>query len=305
MENSSVVNGCLWMAVDVQFDEKAIHGRDAPELWRAVIKDGLLATRAERAMLLLEPLRAQGEPTNVDCPGLVIECRDVSRGVARVFLKFLGEAYAFAPACLLALEAGLRQGVGLAKLSGSIFGIHVWHGGDWVEVPMPLLSSQLQHWRDDPAVLAGYRTDVGGLNGQQLLVLQTRSRWVWRQKGQWVVQAPQLLEVLHMIEQRVERFVRAWGGGEVTQCDASIERAMQTASQCRLVDQDWGQVRREVGGRYQSHGCQGRLCYEGPMTRELLYWLHVGSFLHIGQQAAIGLGGYDLALDGCGVGGLA
>lgn len=296
MEQSCAVTDCLWMAVDVRFDEMAIHGRDAPELWRAVIKDGLLATRAERAMLLLEPLRSLDETSNVDCPGLVIESRDVARGLARVFLKFLGEAYAFAPACLLALESGLRQGVGLDRLLGTVSAIHVWHGGDWVAIPMPLSATELHRWRADPAVLAGYEANARPSGEQGGLVLQTRSRWVWRQKGQWVVQAPQLSEVLSLVEQRVQRFQRAWGGGKSAQSDATLRDAAQAASHWRLADKDWRPVQRKVGGRYQSHGCQGHLRYEGPTSDALLYWLYVGSYLHVGQQTAIGLGGYDLAL---------
>jgi hypothetical protein len=287
------------MAVDVRFDEKAIRGRDAPELWRAVIKDGLLATRSERAMLLLEPLRMQGETSNVDCPGLVIECRDLARGFSRVFFKFLGEAYTYAPACLLALEAALRQGVGQEMLSGTMSVIHVMHEGDWVVVPMPLIASELQRWRADPAVLAGYRGSekFTGMQAQARLMLQTRSRLIWRQKGQWVVQAPSLLDVLHLVEQRVCRFERAWGESDLPQVRDSLQKAVESAGQYRLADKDWQPVQRKVGGRYQSHGCQGHLRYEGPMSEELLYWLYVGSFLHIGQQTAIGLGGYELTFD--------
>jgi CRISPR-associated endoribonuclease Cas6 len=297
MKTSRVVNDCLWMAVDIRFDEKAIRGRDAPELWRAVIKDGLLASRSDRAMVLLEPLRVQGEATNVDCPGLVIECRDLGKGFSRVFFKFLGKAYTYAPACLLALEAGLRQGVGQERLSGTTSTIHVMNEGDWVVIPMPLIASELQRWRANPAVLAGYRASDSTSKRPMRLVLQTRSRWVWRQKGQWVRKAPLLSDVLHLVEQRLNRFERAWGGDVSSQGSESLQVAIESASQFRLANEDWGPVQRRVGGRYQSHGCQGRLSYEGPMSEELLYWLFVGSFLHIGQQTAIGLGGYELMVD--------
>lgn len=290
-----LLNPCLWLAVDVVFEQGRISGRDAPELWRAVIKDALLASRPEQAMHLLEPMRSRGLGTHVDCPGLVIECRDHENG-ARLFLKFLGSAYAFAPACLLALEVSLRSGVGRQSVRGAVQGFQVWHGNAWRDVPMPLRASDLQPWRACPAVLTGFmpQPDVAQQHG--VLQVQSRSRWVWRKHGVLVSAPPDLSDVLHLIGQRVERFLLAWGDPQDVSWRASLAHAQEMAQGLRRVGHSWRVWHRKVGGKYPGHGHQGALHFEGALPDGLLFWLHVGSFLHVGQQTSIGLGGYALSL---------
>ncbi len=290
------LNPCLWVAVDVVFDQGRISGRDAPELWRAVIKDALLASRPDEAMHLLEPMRARGLGGNVDCPGLVIECRDRDGG-ARLFLKFLGSAFVFAPACLLALEVSLRSGVGRQGVRGAVQGFQVWHGDAWCDVPMPLRASDLQPWRACPANLGGFVPQPHEGSQQAVLRLQTRSRWVWRKQGALVSEPPDLSDVLHLIGQRVERFQRAWGDTQDDAWVASLAQAKQVALGCARTGHAWRALHRKVGGQYPGHGHQGFLHFEGVVPQVLLYWLHVGSFLHVGQQTSIGLGGYEVALD--------
>lgn len=291
---------CLWLAVDVGFEKGVVTGSDASELWRAVIKDGLLATRPEQALALLEPMRARGRVSNVDCCGLVIECRDQERG-ARLFLKFLGRAYDFAPACLLALAHGLGAGIGRQKVVGSLLGIHAWQGGQWHEIAMPLTGAELERWRADPAVLAGFNREVlvscSATGVQHVLQVLTRTRWLWRHQGKPVTRAPELTDVLTLVAQRVERFDLVWGRAQRSLWVGSLDAVLREASEIKPIEHNWRPVRRKVGGQYPSHGHVGRLVFEGCVSAKLMYWLYAGSFLHVGQQTAIGLGGYGLALE--------
>lgn len=300
MHELSFLDPCLWLAVDVGFEKGVVSGPDASELWRAVIKDGLLATRPDQALALLEPMRAIGSASNVDCCGVVIECRDQERG-ARLFLKFLGRAYDFAPACLLALGHGLGAGIGRQKLAGSVLGIQAWQGDQWHEIAMPLASAELKRWRADPALLAGFKVEaVGGCSAtDQKLVLQvlTRTRWLWHQQGKPVTRVPGLTDVLTLVAQRVERFDLVWGRAERPLWAGSLDAVLRKACDFKSIEQNWRPVRRKVGGRYPSHGHVGRLVFEGGVGVDLMYWLYAGSFLHVGQQTAIGLGGYDLVLE--------
>lgn len=296
MKNLIYLSPCLWLAVDVVFAQGRISGRDAPELWRAVIKDSLLASRPDEAMDLLEPMRSRGLSGNVDCPGLVIECRDRDGG-ARLFLKFLGSAYVFAPACLLALEVSLRSGVGRQGVRGAVQGFQVWRDDAWCDVPMPLRASDLQPWLACPATLGGFVPQPDGAPQPSVLHLQTRSRWVWRKQGALVSAPPDLSDVLHLIGQRVERFQLAWGDVQGDDWAASLAQAKASAFELTRTDNSWRALHRKVGGQYPGHGHQGFLHFEGVVPEVLLYWLHVGSFLHVGQQTSIGLGGYELVLD--------
>ncbi len=296
----NLLEPCLWLALDVGFEKGVVSGPDAPELWRAVIKDGLLATRPEQALALLEPMRARGQASNVDCCGLVIECRDQERG-ARLFLKFLGSAYDFAPACLLALAHGLGTGIGRQKVVGSVLGIQAWQGDQWHDIAMPLAGADLARWRADPALLAGFKGEAfGGCSAtdqQHVLQVLTRTRWLWRQQGKPVTRVPGLTDVLTLVAQRVERFDLVWGRAERSLWEGSLDAVLRTACEIKPIKQNWRPVRRKVGGQYPSHGHVGRLVFEGCVSVDLLYWLFAGSFLHVGQQTAIGLGGYDLMLD--------
>lgn len=300
MHELNLFEPCLWLAVDVGFERGVVSGPDAAELWRAVIKDGLLATRPERALALLEPMRARGRALNVDCCGVVIECRDQERG-ARLFLKFLGRAYDFAPACLLALAHGLGAGIGRQKVVGSVLGIQAWQGDQWHEIAMPLAGAELERWRADPAVLAGFKGEAFGdclaTDQQHVLQVLTRTRWLWRQQGKPVTRAPGLADVLALVAQRVERFDLVWGRVERSLWAGSLDAVLRMACEIKPIEQNWCLVRRKVGGQYPSHGHLGRLVFEGVPSVDLMYWLYAGSFLHVGQQTAIGLGGYDLVLD--------
>jgi hypothetical protein len=312
MRDWNLLEPCLWLAVDVSFDAGVVNGPDAPELWRAVIKDGLLATRPDKASALLEPMRAkqdQGQKSNVDCSGLVIESRDQERG-ARLFLKFLGQAYRFAPACLLALQHGLTRGIGRQSVKGSVLGFQAWQGERWHDIDMPLRETDLERWRADPAVLAGFGGDAfAGSTGvvancayeKRVLHVITRTRWLWRQQGKVVSRAPDLADVLALVNQRVERFDGVWGRNDRLLWAASFALAQTQAGAVQRLGHDWSGVRRKVGGKYPSHGHMGSLVFEGGWDTDLLYWLYAGSFLHVGQQTAIGLGGYGLKFDAQGV----
>lgn len=302
MREFNLFEPCLWLAVDVGFERGMVSGPDASELWRAVIKDGLLATRPEQAMALLEPMRAGGQASNVDCCGVVIECRDQKHG-ARLFLKFLGRAYDFAPASLLALAYGLGVGIGRQKVVGSVLGVQAWQGEQWHEIPMPLAGTELERWRADPAFLVGFRTETfGGRPASepqhvlQVLQVLTRTRWLWRQQGKSVTRVPELADVLALVAQRAERFDLVWGRANQSHWAGSLDDALSMANAVRLIEKDWQPVRRKVGGQYPSHGYEGRLVFDGCGGVDLMYWLYAGSFLHVGQQTAIGLGGYDLVL---------
>lgn len=287
-------NNSLWLAVDVQFSHGRISGRDAPELWRAVIKDGLLASRPIDAMQLLEPLRTRGLGANVDCPGWVIECRDRPSG-SRIFLKFLGSAFRFAPACLLALENGLRQGVGQHRVEGSLQGLQAWQDDEWHDIAMPLLATQLHSWLACPATLAGFKTLALPLKQMPgTLTLNTRSRWVWRKQGQLVSAPPELVDVIELVERRVERFQLAWGDMSTDFWRDAIKEARRCSTEFKSVKNAWQKSHRHVGGKYPGHGHHGFVTYEGSASEALLFCLHVGSFLHVGQQTSIGLGGYAM-----------
>lgn len=296
MRKSNFLEPCLWLAVDVQFTQGVITGPNAPELWRAVIKDGLLATRPDEAMQLLEPMRVRGLRTNVDCSGLVIECRDRPVGV-RLFLKFLGKAYAYAPACLLALEARLRGGVGRQNVLGKVSGLQAWRSNGWVDISMPLSAAELDQWRADPAVLAGYVDTVLAQPEAGVVRLYTRTRWVRRRQGVLVAQAPSLVDVVGLIAQRVERFDLFWGSASSAVWAAPLDEAMRIAAGFQATEAIWRQAHRSVGGKYPGHGYFGSLGFDGKATDQLLYWLQVGSFLHIGQQTAIGQGGYEVMFE--------
>lgn len=298
MPKLSFFEPCLWLAVDIGFDKGAVTGSDAAELWRAVIKDGLLTTRPEQALALLEPMRASGQVSNMDCCGVLIECRDQEHG-ARLFLKFLGRAYDFAPACLLALAHGLSVGIGRQKVVGSVLGVHAWGSEGWQEIAVPLISAELERWRADPALLAGFKGKALEsclvTHPQHVLQVLTRSRWLWRQQGKPVARVPELADVLTLVAHRVERFDWVWGRAERALWADSLDAPLRQARQIKRIAHNWHPVRRKVGGQYPSHGYTGRLVFEGCVSVDLMYWLYAGSFLHVGQQTAIGLGGYDLA----------
>ncbi len=304
MRELNLFEPCLWLAVDVDFEKGVISGPDASELWRAVIKGGLLATRPEKAPALLEPMRAKGQASNVDCCGLVIESRDQEHG-ARLFLKFLGRAYDFAPACLLALAHELGAGIGQKRVMGSVLGIQAWQGDQWHEISMPLVSAELARWRADPAVLAGFKSEAivgcSATDQKQVLQVLTRTRWLWHQQGKPVTRVPALADVLTLVAQRVVRFDLVWGRADRSLWAGSLDAAMCTAHEIKPIEQNWRPVRRKVGGKYPSHGHLGRVVFEGCVSVDLMYWLYAGSFLHVGQQTAIGLGGYDLVLDAPGL----
>ena len=296
MHLKNLIEPCLWLAVDVGFSQGTVSGRNAAEFWRAAIKKGLLASRPAEAMQLLEPLKTKGLATNVDCPGLVVECQERLQGV-RVLLKFLGHAHRFAPLCLLALESELRQGIGQPMVLGSIVGISAWHKGEWVGIAMPLTAAELDKWRDDPAVLAEPDSPCLPVAQYGVLRLTTRTRWVLRQQETSEKHVPNLAEVIALVAQRMERFMLAWGGTPNPVLTATLEVALRLAVGFMPTEQCWQATKRMVAGRYPSHGYVGQLNFVGEVSDELLYLLYAGSFLHVGQQTAIGLGGYAVEFE--------
>lgn len=294
----SIAPRCIWLAAEPVFAHGAITGDHAAELWRAVIKDELRARNPQVAVRLLEPLRHRNAHTNVDCPGLVLEYDDRVQP-PRVLLKFLGRAVEFAPAVLLAMRTALQAGVGEARrIVGDIGALHAWGDGGWQPIGMPVVAQDLERWRAEPSALADTQASkdiIGPGPGRHVDAVRIvmRSRLNWRRNGELVTHPPQMVDWVHLVADRIERVGLAWADDpSAVRRRLDVARLLEMAQAIRLTECRWKMKHRSQRGEYPSHGMAGWLRYEGAVAPALMRWLHAGSFLHVGQQTAIGLGGY-------------
>lgn len=285
------ISTCLWLAIDVQFTRSSISAANTSGLWRAVLKDGLLQADPGQFTELFEPMRFRKLDSHIDCPGIVIET-EIHGGFTRIHLKFLGSAARFSAACLLAFESKLRSGVGRQAVTGFIAAINIWNGQKWKEISMPVVATDLDSWRSNPAFLTGFDLSAVPSMRKGTLRISTRTHWMVRSQGKVVRSAPDLVQILKMVEQRSMRVESAWGNADKNTIATSILAATKASILLCSLEQSWQFVRTAVAGKYPSDGSRGHLIFDGEVSSEILYWLHAGSFWHIGQQTALGLGGY-------------
>ena len=307
---------CVWLAADVQFARGHISGGDAPELWRGTIKNELGLHRPHQVGLLLEPMKHRvgaelGRGCNMDCPGLILESESLAGQpgevmqppAMRVHLKFLGSSMEHAVPALLALQSGLSKGVGKRGVVGTLTAWHARRDGGWLSIPIPMRASDLQPFADEPSALANGVGPIQAFRGGppvRTIVVRTTSRWIWRKARQLVSTPPQLTDVLDLVEARVRRVVAVWGepgrvgaAAEGWECPPGLQREAQGAA---LADCHWALRPRLQRNAYPSDGCEGHLSYVGHFSPALIELLQAGSFLHVGQQTAIGLGGYAVEI---------
>lgn len=218
-----------------------------------------------------------------------------------MLLKFLGDAWRDSLLCIQALQTALSFGVGRQMVTGGVTALAFFDGQLWQPVAIPLRVEEMRGWCRSPQLFSGLPSwnDDSNAPATTQWVLRTLSRWLWKSDGRLVRRVPDWADVLNLVEQRLWRVGEAWGGESWATVAADWRSKLQACRSdigaFRRIDSSWSIQRRVVGEKkYPSHGTSGWVRYEGKLTEDVWELLRIGSFLHVGQQTSIGLGGFTL-----------
>ncbi len=273
--------------------------------------------------------------SNVDCAGLMVVVTpnpsDDPR-VQQLDLKLLGDAYLWAGRVLMGLQTTLSNGFGTVTghnsetLIAVIQSVDVWQvgsptpsGGQWCRLALGaalLMPQTLAAYAAPGNQIAMSQAVSGGGMAAALdlpvdlsgtLELRSTSPWIWRKAGRMMAEPPQLSDVLALCQARLARALRVWGQPAATR--SAVPLALfddPLAIQSQRLHANWQHLRTQLAANTRTRGaarkpsvhegCQGRLLFDVCLTVAVLDCLYWGVFLHVGQQTAVGKGGFELRL---------
>lgn len=211
-------------------------------------------------------------------------------GALQFSLVLVGRAVTQLPLVSFALQRAVEGGLGRERARGALEQI-AWQAGDGAEDFAPV-------WQHGDAAIASHdaRVTLPAARPVRTLRLVVRTPLRLQQQGHPV--RPQALTPRKLIADLLRRITllaefHADRPGFVTDASALVRQADGLVHQPALRWQDWSRYSSRQQQEMTLGGAVGEWTLQGELAA-LLPWLRLGQWLHVGKNATMGMGGYDL-----------
>ena len=211
-------------------------------------------------------------------------------GVLRFSVVLIGRAVAQLPLVSFALQRAVEGGLGRERARGALEQI-AWHAGDGADDFAPV-------WQQGDAAIAAHEAHVTFPATTDARALRLTLHTPLRLQQQGHPLRPQALTPRKLVADLLRRITllaefHADRPALVADAGTLVRHADTLAHRTALRWQDWSRYSSRQQQEMTLGGAVGEWTLQGELAA-LLPWLWLGQWTHVGKNATMGMGGYDL-----------